>query len=251
MMSSLSRSVKLINSNLKKGLIITGAITLVLDLILVLLNLYFDNISFGLVTGTTKNQLLSIFAINILPFTIYFLTNSMIMISENLHIVINYSLTRKNFYKSMIINSCIVSVIFAIVQGILFKVEPLIIAAFEKNSRDNFIFFNTWTDNVFVIIGMLFVMMISFISLINLIVALNHKFGFKVWLIFVGVILILVLVNKGLRISFEPLVKAINSMVSLDMRLYNLIIMGVVFLVSNLINYFVINSVKLEYESKI
>ncbi|MDO5707616.1 MAG: hypothetical protein Q4P31_03175 [Andreesenia angusta] len=250
-MSSLSRSRKLVNSNLKKGLIITGIVTLILDLALVLLNLYFDNFSLGLVTGSGKNQLLSIFALNILPFTIYFLTNSMIMISENLYIAINYSLTRKNFYKSMIINSIIISLIFSIVQGMLFKAEPLILSVFEKNSRDNFILFNSWTDNLIVIIGILFVMIFTFISLLNLIVSLNNKFGFKIWLIFVGIILILILVNKGLNISFSPIMKSIESMMNISNRGYNLIAMGVVILISNLINYFTINSIKLEYDNRI
>ncbi len=248
-MSSLSRSIRLTNYSLKKGLLITLIVTLIIDIALIAANFYFESISIGgIITGSGDNQLLSIFAINILPFIIFFLTNSMLIFSESLPISISYSLTRGNFFKSMIINSAIIAAIFSIIQGILFKIEPALIGRMGKTARDNFIIFNTWNDNVFVIILCLFVMIISFLAFINLLVGLNYKFGFRVWLIVAGLILIGVLLNKGLNVSFAPFLSYVNMLMSIKMRFTNLIIMGVIFLVSNIINYLIIKSISIKYE---
>lgn len=248
-MSSLNRAINLTNFSLKKGIIITWVLTLLFDLVTVLVNLFFTDTSIGLVTGSGQTEQLSIVAINILPFIIFFITNSMIIFSESLPISISYGLTRKNFFIAMILNSLIISVIFAAVQGILFKMEPFIIDILGKTPRDNFVAFNLASDNVFFVIAILFLMIFAFISIVNLLVGLNSKYGFKIWLIFIALFLILVLAKRGLNINFG-ISEYIDFLIYGKSRRHILVILGSSAIISNLINYIIIRTSDIKYEIK-
>lgn len=246
-MSSFNRSINLTNYSLKRGIILTWIITIIIDIFAILANVIFAEVPIGVMTGSGKFALLSIFAINLLPFTIYFITNSMIIFSESLPVSITYGLTRKNFFISMIVNSLIISVLFSVIQGILFKLEPLIIDMLGKNARENFILFNTSSDNIFFVIAILFLMIISFISFVNLIVGLNYKFGFKLWLVLAALILLFALANRGLNISFGIIDQVENIVYGSD-KSSGLIILGVITVLSNLINFVVIKFTDVRYE---
>lgn len=248
-MSSLSRAIKLTNYSLKKSIILTLIATLIIDILAIIANIYMEDAYIGgLVIGTGKEKLLSIFAINIIIFTIFFLTNAMIIFSESLPVSISYSLTRSNFFKSMIVNSIIASTIFSIVQGILFKVEPILIDYIGKKSINDFILFNTNSDNLFTIIGILFLVTITFISILNFLVSLNYKFGFKVWLLLAGIIIILALIKIGLGISFENLFINLRSLFNKNTKITNFILAGIIFLLFNFLNYLIIKKTNIKYE---
>ncbi len=248
-MGSLNRAINLTNFSLKKGIIITWVLTLIFDLLAILANIIASNTSVGVVTGSGQTEQLSVVAINLLPFIIYFITNSMIIFSEGLPISISYGLTRKNFFFAMLLNSLIISVIFAVIQGILFKLDPIIIDMLGKTSRDNFVVFNLAEDNVFFIIAILFLMILAFISVINLLVGLNSKYGFKIWLIFIAAFLILVLAKRGLNISFG-ISEYIDFILYGKSRRHILAILGSTVLISNILNYIIIKISDVKYEIK-
>lgn len=149
---------------------------------------------------------LSVAASNLMAIIIFFIVYCYEMYYEYFPVAISFSVTRKDFYMSAIFDNVCVSLIFAAIQGILMKIDYYVIDLLGNNPKLNFGMFNNATDNIFFIIFSLFVCFLVFISIINLLAALNYKLGFKLWII-LGVIFSLSTVFIGASLSgmFEHL----------------------------------------------
>lgn len=143
---------------------------------------------FGNVDGL-NTWFLSIAASNLMAIIIFLIVYCYEMYYEYFPVAINFSVTRKDFYLSAIVDNIFISLIFSVIQGILMKVDYIIINLLGNDPKVDFRIFNNATDNIFFIIFSLFVSFLVFISIINLLAAFNYKLGYKLWIIF-GVIFV-------------------------------------------------------------
>lgn len=149
---------------------------------------------------------LSVAASNLMAIIIFFIVYSYEMYYEYFPVAISFSITRKDFYASTIIDNVCIALTFAAIQGILMKIDYFIIDLLGNNPKLEFGMFNNSTDNILFIIFSLFVCFLVFISITNLLATLNYKFGFKLWII-LGVIfsLSMALIDVSLTGMLEKL----------------------------------------------
>lgn len=188
------------------------------------MNLY-GGINFHVGMSSELNGIttLSIVGSNIVPITVYFIVYCYEMYYETFPIAISFSVTRKDFFKSLLINNILTTFIFALIQGILLKIDPIFVNAIGRETLTDFALFNTNTDNITFIIFSLFIGFLTFISLTNIIAALNYKFGFKIWIVF-GIVFYFFTTNRiGMII-----VKSIESILMTRMDLHQLLKLGII-----------------------
>jgi len=133
---------------------------------------------------------LSIAGGNVMAMFIFIIVYNYEMYYKYLPISLTFSITRKNFFKSTIMDNLFVISAFSIIQGVLLIVDKYIIEYLGMKPFVNFTFFNTEIDNILFIILSLFLIMIAFNSFMSLLAALNYKTGYKMWIV-IGILLIL------------------------------------------------------------
>ena len=185
-MDNIKRVIKYQIDDIKIVLSIFLGIILALNIISFLLYLKFNNLYFGI----KANQGVSIAAGNFVSIFILFIVYNYVMYYESFPIAISFSITRKNFYKSIILNNISIALIIALFQGISFKIEPYIIRNIGMVPIQNFAMFNTETDSLFYIVLMMFLIFLVFVSLWNPVAVLNYKFGYKLWIVLVSIFII-------------------------------------------------------------
>jgi hypothetical protein len=171
-------------------------------LVNILSYLFFYN---DLATGAMINDIndISIAAANLLTIGIYLLINWIVMYRENLSLALSFGITRKDYYKSIIINNIKIGLVFSIIQSVLQILDGYMMEYLGYNPLVEFEIFNTVTDNMFFIILALFICFSAIISIVNLIGILQFKFGYKLW-IGIGVIFVLsqIIVNNFMQNVF-------------------------------------------------
>jgi len=127
--------------------------------------------------------LISVAAANLVPIIIFFIVYCYEMYYEYFPVAISFSVTRKDFYKSAVIYNLITSAVFALIQGILIKADLHLVQYLGQNIKSDFGIFNSGTDSIIFIVFSLFICFTVFASAMNLLSALNYKFGYRLWIV--------------------------------------------------------------------
>ncbi|MDR7855189.1 hypothetical protein [Tissierella sp.] len=141
-----------------------------------------SNVKFG--PFIHDGDLFSIAGSNIMPILIFFIIYGITMYYEYFALALSFGVTRRDFYKSAIVDNFQVSLIFAFVQSVLQIIDKNVIESLGINPMVDFGIFNTSRDNIFFIILSLFTFFLVCASLSNLLGVLQYKFGYKFWIVF-------------------------------------------------------------------
>lgn len=189
-MNSLKRTLKYKFKNTGKSVITFWIIVLMVDLASIFLNIQYGkkNIFYLGFTNVIDDQLFySLMGVNMLPILIYFIVFSYTNFYEDFSRMINFSITRETIIKANIFSNIILVFIFALIQSILMKLDPFILGFIDRKPLYEFFLFNTRTDGVVFITGVLFISLLVFSSLWTLIASLNYKYGAKIWILFLAI----------------------------------------------------------------
>lgn len=145
------------------------------------------------------NGSLSIMMVNFLPIIIYLSVYSYEMYYKQFPLALAFSITRKDFYKSMVINNIGIAFIFALIQSVLLKIDPMLVKAAGRRPIYDVKVFSLEYDSLIFIVVSLFIAFITFMTLWNLIAVLNYKLGPILW-IGIGVISFVTTLFMGFNI---------------------------------------------------
>lgn len=212
-------------------------IMLLVNIFFYIMNLrYYPSMSIGLSNGFNGTTMLSVAGFNLMPIIIYFISHSFETHYESFPISISFSTTRRDYYKSVILSNITVAISFALILTILLKVDPLIIRAIGRIPMMDFGIFNTSIDSIIYIIFSLVLSFSTVQSIINLVVVLSYKFGYKIWVCFgVGVfILTAIFGNKS------SLWSMFDELFTTRVSTLHLITLGGIIISSYLLGYVII-----------
>lgn len=185
-MESTKRAIRYQWSNIKKDILEFWAVVLFINIAIFFINIKFSklNIHIGISNGIEKGMSFSFISINIFIILITLIVNSYNKFYEDFPICISFSMTRRDFFRSLIVNNLLTASIFALVQGLLMKMDPILVRALDENPIYDFGLFNIETDSIVYIIFSLFVLFLITSSIWSLIASLNYRFRSKVWIAF-------------------------------------------------------------------
>lgn len=202
-MEGLKRQLKYQIYDSKNAFIIFWAILIIIDILGCLLNVYFGAMynasshgEFSFEIGVIEGSKLSIASGNFISIAIFIIVYNMIMYYENFQTSISFSSTRKDFYVGAIISNIFVCLGMAIVEGILLKLDGPIIKAMGREPLYDQMFLNTQKDNLLFIIIMLFIILIVFCSIFNLLSISYYRLGYMFW---IGIIALIIIVSSNVN----------------------------------------------------
>jgi hypothetical protein len=203
--------------------------------------LTFFGISGQISIGTTTNlTMITVAAANLMPIVIYFTAYSYEMYYQSFPVALAFSITRKEFYKSLIIRNISTALIFALIQSALMKLDIYIVNKLGATAHIDFGIFNTSLDNIIYIMLSLFVAFLAFTSISNLLAALNYRFGFKLW---IGIGLVFSLSTVFIGASFWNL---FNELFTTRINTLQLVILGVIMIVCYSIGYIIVTNTNIK-----
>lgn len=186
-MESLKRSIRYQFIESKKFILGLWGTTLIVNIFFYILNnMSSTNSRIGFSIGLEGNYSISVAGINLMILFISLLVYNFESNYESFPLAISLSVSRKDYFTSFLLDNIFISFVFAVIQGILLKVDPFFIKLVGKVPLYDFFYFNTKTDNILFIILILFIAFLSFTSLWSLIASLNYKFGYKMWIVLIG-----------------------------------------------------------------
>lgn len=187
-MESNKRALKFQLNESKRSILVFWAVILIVNIFALFMTKYTD-VSIGISQGG-GGQLFSLFGMNILPIIIYLMVYNYELYYKNFPIALSFSVIRKDFFKSMIVNNVVVTFIFAVIQSILIKTDPILVKLIGREPIYDFKAFNIQTDNIIFIIIYLFIAFMLYITIWNLVAVLNYKYGPKFWIALVTITLL-------------------------------------------------------------
>lgn len=205
-MTALKRAIKFQKIDFLKAVGAFWVVMLLLNIASYLVNKNFGEgtIFYGIHNFSSGSMsTMSIAGANMWPAFIFFIVYCYEMYYEYFPIAVSFSTTRRDFYKSVAIDNIIVSIVFALIQGILMKLDIIAIKALGFIPLTDFGIFNTQKDSLIFIILSLFVVFLFVVSIMNLLALLNYKIGWKLWII-VGIVVSL-FVGVGIGFIFGAL----------------------------------------------
>lgn len=195
-MDSIKRIFKFQNRDLKRSMGAFWGIILIINLLSSILSIsYNGNIIYGL--NATGGESISFIGANMMSIFIYIIIYGILMYYEDFALALSFGVTRKDFYKSAIVNNMLVAIISGIIQGGLHLIEKSLFKVSGYKLMTEFGIFNTATDNILFIILSLSVSFLALLSISNLLGVLQYRFGYKLW-IGLGVVLLVVMNSVGL-----------------------------------------------------
>lgn len=172
----------------------------ILNIVTVFVNIFVPGTTSGFYV--MNGNLFSAMATNIFAVLIYLIIFSYENSYKVFPLCLSFSITRRDFFLASLAKFSLITLIAAIIQAALLKLDPIIVKNTDHNPLYNFGFFNSNTDNIFYIILAFFLIDFLFLSLVQLISIMNYKFGYVMWLIAIGVLaLIAIFGNKSIRIA--------------------------------------------------
>lgn len=238
-MESLKRSIRYQLMESKSFILGFWTTTLIINIFFyVLNNLEVVNFSIGFSLGSSQvTPGVSVAGINLMIIFISLIVYNYERNYESFPLAISLSMSRKNYFLSFLIDNLLISFIFAMIQGILLKIDPFFIKLIGGIPLYDFLYFNTKTDNLFYIVFILFISFLAFISLWSLISSINYKFGYKMWLTFLAFnILVSILNLDSISKIFEPISQ------SFEFRLgsYQILFLIISIIAFSILNYFIV-----------
>lgn len=186
-MGNLKKSIRFQLLESKNFILSLWGIILLVNIAFYILNNNFRNSMIGMSIGITDGiDNVSVVGSNFMIILVTLIVYNYVRNYESFPLSITLGMTRKNYFLSFLGDNIFISFLFAIIQGILLKIDPIIVKYIGRSPIYDFKYFNTSTDNIFYIIFIIFIIFLGIISFWSLIASLNYKFGYIIWIIFGG-----------------------------------------------------------------
>lgn len=201
-MNSFKRTIKFLNMDLKKSVGYFWGVIIFINILSYLSNNISIQSNIGVFYGIFNSlgeegfRLMSVAGANMFTIFVFLIIYMYETYYEGFPMAMGFSCTRKDFYKANAISSLIIVFIFSIIQSVLLKADIRILEMIGRNPLTDFFMFNTSQDSILFIFFTLFLYFLCIASLINMLAAINYRFGFKMW--FVAAILVPLLVHLRL-----------------------------------------------------
>lgn len=180
-MDSTKRVLKFQTYGMKKSVGVFWSVLLTINIFTYILIGYFNsNIRIGIFDSRTNT--FSIVAGNIMPIFIFLIVYGIVMYHEDFALALNFGVTRKDFYKSVIFNNLLVILIFSVIQSTLQVIDKNIMGLLGYKPMVEFSIFNISTDNIWFIMLTLALLFLTIASITNLLGILQYRFGYKLWI---------------------------------------------------------------------
>nr|WP_300002412.1 FtsX-like permease family protein [Tissierella sp.] len=145
------------------------------------------NFSIGFSLGNTgSSDPLSVVGVNFLIIAISMIVYNYKRNYERFPLALSLGMTRRDYFLSFLMDNIFMAFMMAGIQGLLLKIDPILMELVGKEALYEFVNFNLKTDNVLYIILTLFILFLIVISSFNLLASLNYKFGSKLWIVIVA-----------------------------------------------------------------
>ena len=177
---STKRAIKFQLNESKNSILIFWSVVIIIDIFAIFINKY-TGVRIGIMEGGTGSAI-SILGVNILAIVVYLISYSYELYYKRLPICLSFSMVRKDFFKSIILNNILVSLLFAVIQSILMKIDPIFTKFAGRIPLYDLEILNIETDSVIFIMIYFFIAFLLFTTIWNLIAALNYKFGSRFWI---------------------------------------------------------------------
>lgn len=187
-MNSFKRALKFQNIDFKKSLVTFWAVLIFINIGSYVSLYKFSNrfigirVSDSVIMNGARDSVISIAGANIIPLLIFFIIYCYETFYEYFPVALSFSTTRKDFYKSAIVYDFIAVALFSLIQGILMKADAHIVKSLGAKPKVDFSIFSSQGDSLLYIVFSLFICFIVFVSIMNLLGALNYKIGYKLWI---------------------------------------------------------------------
>lgn len=173
---------------------------------------------------------ISVAGANLAIILIYVIASSYENYYKSFPIAIGFSVTRRDFFKSFIARNTWITLVFSIIQGVLQKIDPVLINLAEKKPIYEFLIFNAEADSIFFIIFSIFMWLTFLLAFFSLVASLNYKFGYMFWVV-LGSAYIIVSFSNVFSV-FEYITRFLGIFLNLKLYWSSLLNMGLFILVS-------------------
>ncbi|MGO1470551.1 MAG: hypothetical protein ACTHW2_11060 [Tissierella sp.] len=194
------------------------------------------NIGFSLGGSTATSNPVSVAGVNLMIIVITLLVYNYERNYESFPLSQSLGMTRRDYFTSFLTDNIVVVFIFASIQGILLKVDPKLMKLVGKEPLYDFVNFNLQRDNLLFIIFSLFILFLAFISIFNLLASLNYKFGYKIWIVLVGVNILASIFNIK---PFEKILIFIGDTIATRYGVFETFLILLSVAIMYIVNYFV------------
>lgn len=204
-MESTKRAIKFQLNESKVSILKFWAVIFIVDLFAVFITKY-TNVTMGInqVNGDYSTfPSFSLLGLNILPIIVYLIVYNYELYYKNFPISLSFSMIRKDFFRSMIVNNVFVVFILAVIQSILMKMDPILVGFVGKVPTYDFTTFNTQTDSIIFLIMYFFIALLLFSTVWNLVAALNYRFGARLW---IGLLVLSMITSSVLKMNLFDLI---------------------------------------------
>lgn len=171
---------------------------------------YFGNDEFSAGLMVIGSPGLSITGANLLYLSVYGIVLAFESYYRTFPLLLGFSITRKSYFTSTLCQSALIASGTAVIQGLLFKLDPWLVTAAGRTPLYNFHVFNVRTDSVFFIMLYVLVIFLTIHSIARLIAALSYRFGFVFWLTAGAVTILLLTISALVR---QTIWKALSFLV--------------------------------------
>jgi hypothetical protein len=207
-MEGLKRQIRYQLMDSKRAFIMFWGIVILVNILFYILNATSgSNTTFGsgsFITTVDANgemistRFLNVAGGNILAIAIFLIVYCIVMYYESFPTAIGFSSTRKNFYLGVVVHNIILCFTMAVVEGILLKLDRYIIRAIGELPLNTFLMFDLENNNILFIIAVLFLVFLLVCSVFNFLGVVLYKFGYKFWIGFaiVSIVLSNIVVDK-------------------------------------------------------
>ena len=200
-MENLKRAVKYQG---KTGLVSVSRFWIVLLMVMALFSSlnYFDKGEFS-VGMTTGGPELSIVGSNVFVLAIYAIVLSFESYYKAFPLLVGFNVSRRNYFLSALSQSALVVFCLALIQSLLFKLDPYLVKAVKKVPLYEFGAFNTRKDSIFIVMLAIFIAIFAILSIARIFAALSYRFGPLFWGAAFVVLILLPMVSGWVRSLFS------------------------------------------------
>lgn len=176
-MGATKRMVKYQLKDLKKSLLIFWMVIIVITIGSYALNFLISSNQDIFYFALGNRGTISVAGALLLPVIIFILSYTIETYYKAFPISIGFSMTRIDFYTSIVLSGILMCLALAAILGILLKLDFLIIRAMGREPLVDFKTFNTMSDSIFFIVSSLFISLLTLTSIFNLGGVLLYRFG--------------------------------------------------------------------------
>lgn len=180
-MDSTKRVLKFQNYGLKKSVGVFWVVILLVNVLVNMVAIYsIRNIEMGPLIR--HNSAISFAGANMMSIFIFLIVYGIVVYHEDFALALNFGVTRKDFYKSVIVNNILVVTIFAVIQSVSQIIDKYVVESLGYKALVDFGLFNTERDSIVVIILVSIVFYLTILSITNFMGVLQYRFGYKFWI---------------------------------------------------------------------